>query len=185
MALSLINSWGGTNDNIYASVADADEYIGSDTVVGYKQSPAIWTVLNSIQKGRALLAATRDIDGASNYIGAREFVDQSLEFPRLPSGSDQWPWTNRALTTVNTFNIYLTEQKRRVKAACVEQAYALVRDSERDTHLERQLRGIRSYSESTGPVSESATYGGTILSLVPESMELLMPYIGFPELVRG
>jgi len=182
---TIIVSWGGLSDTCYVTLDEADDYIGSSTIMGYKADPTIWTALSSVQKGRALLAATRDLDGASNYVGERQFYDQTLEFPRVPAGESRWPWVNRALTSANTYTIYLTEQKRRVKQAVIEQAYSLVRDGERDEHIERQLKGISSFSESIGPISESASYGRTILSLCPEAVEQLMPYFGFPELVRA
>jgi len=182
---SLISSWGGSTDTVYATVDEADAYIGSSTIVGYKSDPTIWTILSTVAKGRALLAATRDIDGAALYVGERQFFNQTLEFPRLAPSISRWPWGTSVYTDVNTYNIYLSEQQRRVKSATIEQAYALVRDGERNEHIERQLFGIRSFSETIGPISESASYGGTILSLIPESMELLLPYIGTPELVRG
>ena len=176
MALSLISSWGGTSDTVYALLDEADEYIGSNTLVGYKVDITPWTNIGSVQKARLLLAATRLIDNASNYVGDRQFFNQTLEFPRVPAGDDIWPWVNRTLTAANTYNIYLTEQKRRVKQATIEQAYALARDGDRDEHTKRQIQGIRSYSESTGPVSESYAYGGVVLPLCPEAMELLRPY---------
>lgn len=186
MALTLISTWGGTGDTTYVLLDEADEYIGSNTLVGFKIDPTIWTELNSIQKARYLFAASRLVDNAENYLGERQFKDQTLEFPRIPSGDNNWPWVGRALTEVNTYNAYLTEQKRRVKNATIEQAYAFVRDGDRNEHIERRLSGIRGFSESVGPISESASYGGKVLPLCPEAMELLAPYInGSMELVRG
>jgi len=188
MALSLISSWGGNLDTIYALIEEADDYIGSDVAFGYKADPTIWTALNSIQKGRYLLAATRAVDNSQSYVGTRQREDQTLEFPRVPEGAGMnvWPWVNTALTEANTYNAYLTEQKRRVKQATIEQAYSIVRDGDRDEHRERQIKGIKSFSESIGPISESASYGGHVLPLCPEAMELLSPYTGGGiELVRG
>jgi len=185
MALTLISSWGGSQDNCYATLDEADEYIGNSTVIGHKLDPTPWTSATSVQKGTCLLAATRDVDG-HNFTGTRQFHDQTLEFPRIPDGEDSWPWVNRALTDANTYNIYLTEQKRRVKAAVIEQAFSYMRDGERNEHIERQLWGIRSFSEGIGPISESASYGGITMTLVPEAMRLLMPYRGGgPTLVRS
>lgn len=173
---TIVTSWGGLADTSYVTLDEANDYIGSNTIVGYRIDTAIWTNASTLVKSRAILAATRDVDNAANYIGERQFYDQTLEFPRVPAGETQWPWINRALTSANTYNIYLTEQKRRVKQACVEQAYALIRDGDVDEHVTRQLRGISSYSESTGPVSESYSYGKTVLSLCPEAMKLIKPY---------
>lgn len=183
---TLITSWGGTEDTTYATIAEANDYIGSASTPGYKADPTVWSNMLTAQRGSLLLAATRDVDNASEYIGERQFVDQTLNFPRVPSGESRWPWVQRSLTSANTFNIYLAEQKRRVKHATIEQAFSLARDGERDEHIERQLRGIRSYSESIGPLSESASYGGSVMPLCPEAMELLSPYrSGSVELVRG
>lgn len=182
---TLVASWGGNADTCYVTLEEADDYIGSSTIVGYKTDPTLWTDLTSIQKGRALLAATRDVDAAQNYIGRRQFYDQTLQFPRVPEGGEEWPWVSSSVTAANTYNVYLLEQKRRVKAATVEQAYGVVRDGERDEHIERQLRGITSFSETIGPISESASYGGTVLALIPESMEYLFPYVGYPALYRS
>lgn len=175
MAVTLIASWGGTQDNCYITVDEADDYIGNSVSPGHKVDPSAWENANEVQRASAILAATRDIDGHV-FAGQRQFHDQTLEFPRLPSGEDYWPWVNRSLTEANTFNIYLTEQKRRVKAACAEQAFTYIREGERNEHLERQIAGIRSFSETVGPISESYSYGGTSLSLTPEAMRLLMPY---------
>lgn len=186
MAISIISSWGGMLDTVYALVDDAEEYLGSSTIIGYKVDPSPWTLLSSIQKCRYLLAATRDVDNAAHYVGERQFIDQTLEFPRVPAGESRWPWVNRALTEANTYNIYLTEQKRRVKQATIEQAYSLIVQGERNEHIERRLSGITSYSESIGPLSESASYGGSVMPLCPEAMELLNPYLGGGlELIRG
>lgn len=183
---TLITSWGGLSDTTYVEVTEADDYIGSTTTPGYKADPTVWSDKTASQRGSLLLAATRDVDNADEYVGERQFVDQTLQFPRVPSGEQRWPWVQRSLTSANTFNIYLAEQKRRVKQATIEQAFSLARDGERDEHIERQLRGIRSYSESIGPLSESASYGGPVMPLCPEAMELLSPYrSGSVELVRG
>ena len=173
---TLITSWGGIGDTSYVTLDEAKDYIGSNTIVGYKSDPTIWTNISTVAQARALLAATNDVDNAAHYIGERQFYDQTLEFPRVPAGETQWPWINRALTTANTYNIYLTEQKRRVKQATIEQAYSIVRDGDHDEHLARRLKGISSYSESTGPISESYSYGRTVLSLCPEAMLLIQPY---------
>ncbi len=173
---TLIVSWGGNFDTSYVTLDEATDYVGSNTIVGVKMNPEVWTNVSSVMQARALLAATRDIDNAANYVGEREFYDQTLEFPRIPSGEERWPWVQRTLTDINTWNIYLREQSRRVKAATIEQAFAKVRDGERDIHVERQLKGIRSFSESYPGLSESYSYGGTVLQLCPEAMELLRPY---------
>jgi hypothetical protein len=183
---TLIVSWGGNTDTGYATLAEADDYIGSATTPGYKADTTVWSNLLPNQRTSLLLGATRDIDNADTYIGQRQFVDQTLEFPRVPSGEAYWPWVQSSLTSANTFNIYLAEQKRRVKQATIEHAFSLARDGERDEHIERQLKGIRSFSESVGPLSESASYGGAVMPLAPEAMELLAPYrSGSVELVRG
>ncbi len=183
---TLIASWGGNQDTVYVLRAEADDYVGSATTPGYKIDPTVWSNLMAAQRESLLLAATRDVDNADEYLGERQFVDQTLNFPRVPSGESRWPWVQRSLTSANTFNIYLSEQKRRVKAAVIEQAFSLARDGDRDEHIERQLKGIRSYSESIGPLSESASYGGSVMPLCPEAMELLSPYrSGSVELVRG
>lgn len=182
----LIGSWGGSEDTIYATLSDANEYIGSDKDLGYKADPSIWTDLTTIQRNRLLLAATRDVDNAANYQGERQFEDQTLEFPRIPSGENNWPWVGRALTESNTYTPFLAEQKRRVKQATIEQAYFLAAEGDKDEHTQRRLKGIRSFSESVGPISESASYGGNISPLCPEAMRLLAPYFGGgPELLRG
>lgn len=186
MALSLISSWGGLGDTVYVTLDEANEYIGSSTLIGYKIDSLPWTALTTIQQAKYLFAATRDVDNAAHYVGERQFSDQTLEFPRVPAGEDRWPWISRSLTAINTFNIYLTEQKRRVKQATIEQAYSLIVQGERNEHIERRLSGITSYSESIGPLSESASYGGSVMPLCPEAMELLNPYLGGGlELIRG
>lgn len=184
---SLICSWGGNADTTYATITEADDYIGSASTPGYKFNPTPWTNLSTVQKTSLLLAATRSIDNASNYVGERQFIDQTLEFPRVPAGEDRWPWVQRSYTASNTFNIYLTEQKRRVKNAVAEQAYTLAREgSDIDSHTARRMRGITSYSESVPGLSESFSYGGAVLPLCPEAVQFLKPYYGYGvELVRG
>lgn len=185
-APTLVSSWGGTEDTVYALLAEANDYIGSDDNLGFKADPSPWIDLTTIQRGRFLLAATRDVDNAANYIGERQFEDQRLQFPRIPAGETEWPWVGRALTEANTYNFYLTEQKRRVKEATIEQAFFLANEGDKDEHTQRRLKGIRSFSESVGPISESASYGGNVSPLCPEAMRLLGPYMGGGiELVRG
>lgn len=174
--LTIICSWGGNIDTAYVTLVEALNYIGSNTMVGVKLNPEIWTAVSSVNQARAILAATRDIDALQDLIGEREFYDQTLEFPRIPSGEERWPWVQRTLTDINTWNIYLREQQRRVKQACAEQAFTKIRDGERDVHTERQLKGIRSFSESYPGLSESYSYGGAVLQLCPEAMVLLKPY---------
>lgn len=181
---TLTTEWGGKDSNSFVAYTEADSYLGS-----MKLDLTYWTSATTVQRETALLIASRQVDDACHWSGERVYVDQALNFPRVPSGDERWPWVQRTLgggvTSVNTWDIYLTEQRRRVKQAVCEQAFSLLRDGERNEHLERQAVGIRGFSEGIGPLSESASYGGTSLSLVPEALKLLMPYRGYPELVRG
>jgi hypothetical protein len=177
----LDTTWGGVTANCYVTLAEASLYIGDATNPGYKVDPLTWSSATDARKTASLLAATRDID-SQQWIGDRYSITQALEFPRMVGGSDdRWPWNQiendqGLIMPPNQSTQYLFEQLRRVKAACCEQAFGLIRDGERNEHIERRLMGITSFSESIGPISESASYGGMVMRLLPEAMSHLFRY---------
>jgi len=180
MPTLIYSPWGGKDNNCYVGLTEADSYLNS-----LKLDLTPWSSAATAQREKALLIATQRIDNAFPWIGDRVYFDQALNFPRVPSGDERWPWTQMAFTAVSTWTIYLNEQKRRVEQATCEEAFAILRDGERNEHLERRLAGLVSYSESYGPISEGGAYGNTQLGLTPEALKLLLPYKGVPVVVRG
>jgi hypothetical protein len=79
MALTLIKETGtGRSDaNSYASVADADTYHE-----GHLYATA-WTAATTANKEKALVMATRLIDGQFQFSGVRAVGGQALQWPRV------------------------------------------------------------------------------------------------------
>lgn len=173
LALTLVASWGGAQDNAYLGTSEANSLIAL-----YYVDPSAWEVLSNDKKAALLVQATLAIDRAGAYVGDRLYWHQRLEFPRTDASGQRFPWASSS-TVVTTFNIYQTQMREAVELATIHQAMHLARlPGGRDLHAERQAVGIRSYSEGTRQLSESYAYEGgrTALGLGLESQRLLAPY---------
>jgi hypothetical protein len=178
---TLVCSYGGKYDTAYITLEEAQAIAGS------KFDADTWTNLQEPQQIAAIISATRDIDNALSWVGWKYFYNQNLEFPRKTT-EDLY-----AAEPDSTYYEQLTnsqdqlEMKKAVKLACFEQAFWIAKMSDDDVHSENQRRGISSYSESFGPISESYSYKeGTMMSrLCPTTLNLLRKYRAQPKLVRG
>lgn len=139
MALSVVATVGASTANSYDTVANADSY--------FEAHPdwATWDKLNTSEKGRYMILATRMID-AENIDGDKYDTtttsgvpDQALRFPRAVDYLD------------GTLIIPVP-----VKHATYEQAVYLAKSGTNNTRAELQAQGVRSVS--IGDVTE--TYGG-------------------------
>lgn len=176
--MTVIASWAGTTDNSYISFTAANSYISTSMV-----DPSAWTDASTAQKEAALMEATRDID-SKQYIGDRYYYEQRLEFPRKVDGS-RWPWNYTSSVTPNV-DVDQARAQLAVEQATCQQALWILRNSGRNYHNERISSGIKSFSESVGPISESATYGGgAIERLCPEALAVLSPWFTGRRVYRG
>jgi hypothetical protein len=72
-----------------------------------------------------------------------------------------------------------------VIAACCEQAYYLLANSGEDELMELQAKGVRSYSEGIGKISESYNFGGAGSVLFIGARRLLGKYKAGRRIERG
>ena len=180
---TIVASWGGIADTCYLTVEEAD------SIAGGKIDADKWTALNAIQKRNALITATRVLDHARSWRGCLYFYNQSLKFPRALDERSSIGASEPDSAYYDWLTTDLEQQRMKVnvKLATFEQALWLVRLGGFDKHAENQARGIASYSESYGSVSESTSYDGTRSAgkLCPEAQQLMREYFGQPKLVRG
>jgi hypothetical protein len=180
LTATIVCSWGGKYDTTYATVEEAD------AVIAGRLNSATWKALTAIQKISSLISASRDVDISFNWVGSKYFYNQVLEFPRKTTEEIYAAEPDSTFYESLNSSQYQVNMKRNVKLACIEQALWLARMGGIDTHLENQARGVGSYSESYGSVSESYSYkGATPSKLCPDSRKLLREYRGYPRLVRG
>lgn len=176
---TIVCSYGGKYDTAYITVEDAEQFANG------KINSNAWMNLSDPQKIAAILTATVDIDGAFSWIGSKYFYNQNLEFPRKLTEEIQDAEPDETFYEMITVSQYQTEMKKAVQRACFEQAFWLARNSGVDVHLENQARGITSYSESYGSISENYSYTGSVSKLCSEAKKLLRKYRTLPKLVRG
>lgn len=174
----LISDWGAANANSYIGLTEANSFITTSII-----DSTAWTSATSMAQQAALLEATRDVD-SRQYIGGPYFREQNLEFPRaLPTA---FPW---AFTEVSSM-LYSVEQRKMKedveRATCV-QALWLLRLNGRNIHAENQAFGIESYSETTGPITDSVRYrkgAGVVGNLAPEALKYLSDWLTGRRVVR-
>lgn len=176
--MTLIATWGGSTANCYLDLTAANSFITTAVV-----DATAWTSATTVQQTAALLEATRDVD-SKQYLGARYYSDQLLEFPRAFDGIG-WPYS-LSLGTADPISIEQQHSQIAVQRATCYQALWLLRNNGRNFHAERIASGIQQYSEAVGPISESATYGkGSISRLCPEAVASVAKYLSGRQVVRG
>lgn len=169
-------TWGGSAANVYATMAFVNTFLTTHVF-----DNAAWIALTGGQKRAAVLEATRDIDSL-NYLGCRYYADQSLEFPR--ELALDFPY-NR-VGSQSTWSEMHIRMERDVQEAMSYQALHISRNAGRNYHAENQAQGIRSYSESVGPISESYVYGAASASrLCQEALAKLAPWRESKKVFRG
>jgi hypothetical protein len=142
--------------NTYVNLADASGYI--DTLYDYATT---WAALDAEDQARALISATKDIDGL-RLKGYKSDDAQALAFPRVLS--TPYPQTDH-----NRLTHQATVPQAVIDACCCEAA-ALVSTS-RDT---LRADGVSEYA--IGSLREKLTGGARPLKS-REALRLLKPYI--------
>jgi len=142
--------------NTYVNLSDASGYI--DTLYDYA---ATWATLDADDQARALISATKDIDGL-RLKGYKSDDAQALAFPRVLS--TPYPQTDH-----NRLTHQATVPQAVIDACCCEAA-ALVSTS-RDT---LRADGVSEYA--IGSLREKLTGGARPLKS-REALRLLKPYI--------
>lgn len=153
MAVTVITTVGGATSNSYLSVADAT------ALLDLRLGSSAWTDANTDDKGRALIMATKDIDG-NRFSGYPIASDQALEWPRniQKEALDQIPVD--------------------VKQACAEQALWVLQNAStggRSDRQQLQSQGVSSYT--IGNLSETFSGGFQYGGLCSESQRHLRGYI--------
>lgn len=177
--MAIISDWGAANANCYISHTAANSFISTAII----DSDA-WASATPQKQGAALLEATRDID-SRQYLGGPYFREQNLEFPRaIPAG---FPWNYTEVSSM----LYTVEQrkmKQDVEEATCHQALWLLRMRGRHIHADMQAQGIKAWSKSTGPLSDSYEYAGNgkgaLNALCPEANRLLQDWMTGRRVVR-
>lgn len=148
--MTLISSWGGPDSNSYIDLTQANSFI-TTAIIDYSG----WTALTTPQREAALIQASRDID-SRQYIGARYYFDQRLEFPRVLNSA--FPF-NRTTTGTITQDVVQKRMQGQVQEATAQQAAFIAKNSGASQHAENIQAGIVSISESVGPIREFVQYG--------------------------
>jgi len=177
MSLVLDATWGGANSNTYTTDTEFASYV--ETKVKRDQ----WDSASEATRKASLVEASRAIDSLCRWRGSKYFWNQRLEFPRTLA-------TDSALGTVTeigtlSLRVEYAWMLQDVKNACAEQALFLLKQGGEDTLLELAQRGVRSYSESIGKISESYSFGGSASPVCPEAARFLARYRSSPRLVRA
>jgi hypothetical protein len=176
--MTLISSYGANNSNSYVDFTAANSFITTAIV-----DSSAWTSASTVVKEAALMEATRDVD-SKQYRGERYFYEQKLEFPR--QFITDWPW-NRTLANEPSSDIEQVRMLDAVQRATCYQALSILRNAGRNYHAERIASGVKAFSESVGPISESATYasGGGLERLYPDALATLQEYIEGKKVYRA
>lgn len=178
--MTLVVSWGGLGSNAYISWTAADSIIQTTAV-----DATAWTSATTVKQNAAIIQATRDID-SKNYIGARYYFDQTLEFPRQLRST--FPW-DRTLGTSILGDVDQARMKRDVEEATALQALYILRNAGRNTHLENIQAGLQQSSEAIGPIKRFFGYAkGANINRVKystEAMDLLSDYMVGRNVYRG
>jgi hypothetical protein len=176
---TIIASWGGDTSNAYVDLTYANAYM--DT----KIKKSAWDSATEPERIASLVEATRTID-SKNWNGVRFYYSQRLEFPRTAYDEREgWPEELTTTQTATLGGVEYIRMEERVKDACCEQALYML-ETKDDEMLNLQRRGVTSYSESVGRVSESYSFGsGARTQLAPEATRLLAWYKSHPRIQRA
>lgn len=180
---TIIASWGGATSNSYVDYTFANSYMST------KIDASAWTDASTPQREASLLEATRVLD-ARNWRGEKFYWDQRLEFPRTTyrerdlAGDQHLSGSSLVGTPWDVEYVWMQE---RVQQATCEQALWMLEQSESET-FRLQQRGITSFSESIGKISESYSFGGPqsrFPHFSPSTKRLLSWYWAAPRIVRS
>lgn len=178
---SLIDSYGGPGSNSYVSLTYADSFLA---VAAY--NPTVWTSATTLQRGAAILAATRDIE-AFTYIGDRYYHDQFLKFPRQLKS--RFPY-NRTNSTTLSLDVQQAHMLRNVQEATCLQALKIVSEAGQDVAANLIAQGITNKSKRVGPIQESISFGKTNAAqtmrarMSPQAYSLLQAWLTSRRIIR-
>lgn len=169
--MTIISSWGGGTSNSYISYSAANSY-ATTALIDY----SAWDSATVEQREAALIEASQDID-SMQYVGARYYFEQALEFPRRLRTN--YPYGTIALSGSST-DVFQTRMKRAVEEATVHQAVWRLSGKVND-HLTNVMFGVTQQQQRVGPLMRSTQYGqgatgGTPSLLHPKVKQLLAPY---------
>lgn len=150
--MTLIHSYGGPGSNSYVDLTSANSVL-TTMVVG---DTSAWTSASTSQREASLMQGTRNVD-ALQYIGSRYYWNQMLEFPREVSRG--FPYNNTQATTILSGDTEQARQQYHVQIATALQALHILKSGGVHSDIENQARGVQSWSESLGPMSQSVNYG--------------------------
>jgi hypothetical protein len=145
----------GTNS--YASVATADAFLATDYALA-----TAWDALTADEKARALVTATRHIDGL-RLIGYKAVDTQALAFPRTFATPYHCP------TCDDDYTVQATVPQAVIDATCMEAA-SLISDG-RDA---LRADGVSEYT--IGSLHEKLSGGARALRS-KDALRLLKPYV--------
>lgn len=168
-APTMVSTWGGVDSVAYWDVNSVHVFLTSSVV-----DHEAWTNATVSQRVAAIIAATRDVDSIQ-FVGQRLDISQALECPRRLF---RMSFEYRAA--------YMDRLQKDVREATAYQALHILRSGGRNEHLEHQAQGIKSYSESVGPIRESYTYASAGVSrLCTESLARLSDWRESKRVLRG
>ena len=178
MALVLDATWGGINSNTYATDLELAVYV--ETKVKRDQ----WDAASDAARKASLVEATRAIDSLGRWVGERYSWNQRLQFPRTLF-AEAALGSATEIGTLTFLRVEYAWMMQDVKNACAEQALYILKQGGEDTLLELAQRGVRSYSEGIGKISESYSFGASASPMSPEASRFLARYKSSPRLVRA
>ncbi len=171
-------TWGGSDSNSYVTLDWADTCIRAEVV-----DIAAWTAATPRDQEAALFQATIDID-SRQYVGAREYATQKLEFPRDVLAD------RSAVEVASTSSELSTAEARMqsdVKRATCHQAVWILQNSGRNKHAELKALGIQEVTKEVGPIRETFKYraGDEQPTLCPRALLLLSVWMTGRRIVRA
>lgn len=154
----------------YADIPYADNYFE------YDLEAQIWRDASEMDKQRALVTATRQID-TLNFQGTKALPDQPLAFPRRKEVylSEHELMKLKLMISQSTTPLYPEDVKR---ATCEQALYLLQNQKSDQTFDKLQGKGIKSYSVGDVSVTfEASSYNASLSQTSPKARTYLDQYI--------
>lgn len=178
---ALVTTAGAATANAYCTVAEADAYHENLPLAAVR---VIWTAASTDDKTRAILTATRLIDGTFDFIGGRVTTTQALAWPRYLTAASGWSgsfydyWNGS--WSWNGYAIDSTTIPQRVKDATAEYArQLLVADRTADPSTAGSAGGIKRLKADVIEIEYFGSDGIIPGKPVPDAVSLLLAGLGF------
>jgi hypothetical protein len=172
MPSTIIATAGAANANAYCTVVEADAVIDDLPLAAVR---LVWTAATTDDKTRSILYATKLIDRAFTFVGARATATQALEWPRYVYGA-YYGWSDGSVAQFYVDSTTIPDRLKQATAEYARQLLVTERTADPSTEAASGIKRLKA------DVIEIEYQSGTIVTMskpVPDAVALLLAGLGY------